>query len=386
MAEAATVTRAEAPAPARAPASGRIDAFDGLRGVLAMAVAVAHLYGEVPHGIAALTFGWIAVKAFFVLSGFLMATVILENWSSRNFVPVFYIRRICRTWPLYFILIAGVFACHALFAGAPWIEQDVLLPMWRYLTFSHPFAMVAEATAGPRWLTPTWTLSIEEQFYLVAPLICFLAGRRYLLPALAALAVMSIGVQATLMNGDAHERMAGSILLVPVLHALVFGMIGGVLHARGALRNERILLALRIAPLALVVLAFAVKMLFGMRAFEVLGMPAIALACAFYLTALAEGAPEAQTMLRPKLRFLGQLSFGIYLFHMPINGLLHGLVLGAVPDIATPAQLAVTTAALALTIALALLLNRTVERPMIALGRRLKFDRQARPALAPVAA
>ncbi len=380
------MTEATTGTPAGAARTPRIDAFDGLRGVLATAVAIAHLYGEVPHGLAALTFGWIAVKAFFVLSGFLMATVILENWSSRNFVPVFYVRRICRTWPLYFILIFGVFACRELFVGAQWIDQDAFLSMWRYLTFTHPFAMVSEATTGPRWFTPTWTLSIEEQFYLVAPLICFVAGRRYLVPVLAGLAVISIAVHGTLLNGDAHERMAGTILLVPVLHALLFGMIGGILHARGVLKSDRILLGLRIAPLALVMFAFAVKMLFGMRTFEAVGMPAIALACAAYLTALAEGAPEAQTMLRPRLRFLGQLSFGIYLFHMPINGLLHGLVLGGKPDIATPAQLAVTTAALALTIAVALVLNRLVEQPMIAFGRRFRFERRARPELEPVPA
>lgn len=63
-------------------------------------VLVSHYFGEVPHGITALMFGWIAVDMFFVLSGYLVGKLILEKQHNDNFFQVFYVRRVaarCRS-------------------------------------------------------------------------------------------------------------------------------------------------------------------------------------------------------------------------------------------------------------------------------------------------
>jgi peptidoglycan/LPS O-acetylase OafA/YrhL len=101
--------------------------------------------------------------------------------------------------------------------------------------------------------------------------------------------------------------------------------------------------------------------------------------------AIVRNAPEAESLKGPRLGVLGRLSYSIYLLHVPVLGLMHGLVLGGRPDIGTPAQLLVTCAAVPVALGLAWVVNRLVEQPMIEYGRRWRFsarEHQPSPSLA----
>src|SRR4029077_758958 len=76
------------------------------------------------------------------------------------------------------------------------------------------------------------------------------------------------------------------------------------------------------------------------------------------------------------LCWFGRISYGLYLVHQPIAGLLHGFVLGARPDVATPEQILVTLGALALSVAVAALSWKFLERPLIEFGHRWRYDRE----------
>ncbi len=376
LAAGAAVTGVGAGVGADAPL-GRIIAFDGLRGVLAMMVLISHFFGEVEHAIPGLAMAWIAVRAFFVLSGFLMARIILENLSAPNFALTFYMRRACRTLPVYLVLLVLVFGAVHLFHDTPAIGEEQLLPLWSFLTFTQGFVMVSGGVFGSEWLTPTWTLTVEEQFYLIAPLVCLLAPRRWLIHVLLALAAASVLFRVVAYGSELVPVSAALVLLPGAMHAMFFGMIAALV-----LDNKRLNWALwdpamRVAPLILLGLVIGLKLWDGEthRSFEMLGVPLVSVACACYLVALARGAPEAARMTAPTLRFLGRLSYSIYLLHVPVLGLMHGLVLGARPDIATPAQLLVTCAAVPVALAVAWVVNRTVEQPIIAFGRRWRFAR-----------
>ena len=357
-------------------ASGeRIVALDGLRGVLAGMVVVSHYFGEVPHGFKAALLGWIAVKMFFVLSGFLMARVIADHLGTPGFFRTFYVRRACRTLPVYLVTLAIVLVAAHIFAGASWMEAGRIFPLWSYLTFTQTFEMVAHGDFGLDWLTPTWTLTVEEQFYLAAPVFCLLVGRRHLLGALVAAALASVAFRWLAYGAGAMPTMAAQVLLPGVAHAMVLGMIAALVLRSSRIDWSRFDFWLRAAPIVILGVVFALKWLDGggNAGFQLVGVPLVAVACAVFLMAIVRGAPEARRMMSPVLRELGQLSFAIYLLHMPVLGLLHGLVLGGRPDIATSAELAVTLAAIPLTLLLATAVNRTIEQPMIAFGRRWRF-------------
>lgn len=364
------------PAAAPAGAGERVAALDGLRGVLAMIVVVAHYFGEVAHGFAGLTLAWIAIRMFFVLSGFLMANIILQHLSSPNFFAAFYIRRACRTLPVYLVLLAIVFTAAHLFRDAAWMEAERVMPLWSFLTFTQGFVMISRGDFGIDWLTPTWTLTVEEQFYLVAPLICLLTPRRHLLAVLGAMVVVSIGFRAMAFETDLMPSMAGLVILPAAMHSMFLGMIAAVLLRSGRIDWVRWDIVLRGAPIVLLGVVFALKWIDGAsyRWFELAGVPLVSVACACYLMAIVRNAPEADSLRSPSLKVLGRLSYSIYLLHMPVLGLAHGLVLGARPDIGTPVQVVVTLVAVVIALALAWLVNRYIEQPMVEYGRRWRFS------------
>ena len=104
-------------------------------------------------------------------------------------------------------------------------------------------------------------------------------------------------------------------------------------------------------------------------AFAVLYPLLTATAAAAFLLSLARGAPEAQRFRSRILCFFGRTSYAVYLTHLPILGLMHGLLLGARPDVATPAQWLVTFASLPLCALAGWLLTLFVEEPITAYGR-----------------
>ena len=283
----------------------RIVALDGLRGVLALMVLVSHYFGEVPSGFAGLMVAWIAVKMFFVLSGFLMARIILDHLTSENFAPVFYIRRACRTLPVYLVLLTVTFAAATLFSDRAWIESDRILPLWSFLTFTQGILMTVRGDFGFDWLTPSWTLTVEEQFYIIAPFICLLTPRKWLLHVLIGLSLFSIGFRALALETDLAPRAAALVLLPAAMHSMFFGMIAALLLRLPTIDWSRFDFALRAAPIVLLTFAALLKLADGDgdRWFQLLGAPLSSVACAAFLMAIVRDAPEAERLKNNRLRF-----------------------------------------------------------------------------------
>jgi peptidoglycan/LPS O-acetylase OafA/YrhL len=93
------------------------------------------------------------------------------------------------------------------------------------------------------------------------------------------------------------------------------------------------------------------------------------------------GAAEGARFRSKALCRFGTISYGLYLVHQPIAGLLHGFVLGARPDVGTPAQILVTLVALGLSFGVAALSWRFMERPLIQFGHRWRYERERLPAV-----
>lgn len=367
-------------------ADRRIVALDGVRGLMTILVVVSHYFAEVPHGITVFLLGRMAVETFFVLSGFLVGGLILDKMSNDNFFQVFYIRRVCRTLPIYFFSVILITATLAAI-GAAWRDADVSFPVWSYFTFTQNFFMAETHSSGAHWLSPSWTLAIEEQFYVLAPLTFLLVPRRYLAATLIAAATAAVGCRIAVYGYGVANQTAAHVLLPTNADVLICGLLAALAARLTIVRQGTLDYALRLAPIILLLCLAFLGVFAGRRsaAFAVLYPLMTSMAAAAFLLSLVRGAPEAQRFRSHILRFFGRTSYAVYLTHLPILGLMHGLLLGTRPDIVTPAQWLVTLASLPLCVVVGWVLTRFIEEPVTAYGRTWTWSgvsRQARPAAA----
>lgn len=291
-------------------------------------------------------------------------------------------RRFCRTLPVYLVWVTVVFGCITLFHNAPWLDAQVQFPLWSYLTFTQNFFEVATGSIGAHWLAPTWTLAVEEQFYLFAPLVFFLVPRRRLLGVFVAGLVLSVGYRAFVLMTHALPAMAVGALLPGMGDTLICGLIAGLLLKTEGIDWARYDLALRlVAPLMLAATA-GLGLLGGAGGlpFQIFCRLTISIATAAFLLSLVRGAPEAKRFASPALCFFGRTSYSVYLTHLTVLGLAHGLIFGQQPDFATPAQWAVTLCCLPVSVAVGWIGTKLVEEPITAYGRSWRWSKAARAA------
>src|SRR6266568_5097276 len=158
--------------------TSRIPELDGLRGIAIGMVIIWHYFSTVVRAgpssplsylVAATRATWSGVDLFFVLSGFLIGGILLDARGATNYYRVFYRRRFFRIVPIYaaVLLIFPIFtllrhgAHPAPAAGAP--------PWYMYWTFTQNLWMAATSSLGTNSLGMTWSLAVEEQFYLTLP-------------------------------------------------------------------------------------------------------------------------------------------------------------------------------------------------------------------------
>jgi peptidoglycan/LPS O-acetylase OafA/YrhL len=145
--------------------------------------------------------GWVGVDLFFVLSGFLITGILLQSKSHPNFFSTFYARRSLRIFPLYYLTvlftflvfphIASFISSQSVSAAATLAELPPIEGKhWWYLGYASNFLAAIEGNMGHRLLAVTWSLAIEEQFYLIWPLVVYLfRGKTVLMISLATIVI-----------------------------------------------------------------------------------------------------------------------------------------------------------------------------------------------------
>jgi peptidoglycan/LPS O-acetylase OafA/YrhL len=162
--------------------------MDGVRGVAILLVLVHHFVvysGLIPSGgidLAVYLLGagaWIGVDVFFVLSGFLITGILYDSRSSPVFFRTFYIRRILRIFPLYYGVLAVVFLAPRLI-GTPLLGMTPSGQFW-YWAYLSNVDVARNGWHEPLQIAHFWSLAVEEQFYVMWPVVVFAFGRRRLL-------------------------------------------------------------------------------------------------------------------------------------------------------------------------------------------------------------
>jgi peptidoglycan/LPS O-acetylase OafA/YrhL len=350
----------------------RIPELDGVRGLAAFTVVIAHLFGEPAHGIHALTLGWLGVDIFFVLSGFLIGSIILQQHNEPGFFKSFYVRRAARIIPIYALVCGATLIAAAFTAGHAWSDHPFSGAV--YGTFTTNFAMSFWGGGG-MWLKPTWTLAEEEQFYLLLPLTIYVTPKRLLPSLLIALWLSAFAIRVAFSG---HYPLAVLTLLPCRMDLLLAGT--GIALLNRQFDIKRYLIVLRVLPLVATAVLLALAVFAKDGTFQIFSDTIASIGIASYLLAIIHGAPEGKRYRSPVPRYLGQISYALYLVHQPISGLLHGLLLGSAPDIATPAQIAVSILAVAVSIGVASASWYWLEAPILRRARNYSATPHALPA------
>ena len=295
----------------------RFSSLDGLRFICIFAVLWHHA-PTVPFGpdtTLILQRGFLGVDFFFVLSGFLITTLLLreEERKGRFSLADFYWRRILRIVPVYFFVVSAVAAYYVLFKGQARYAE--LVPYY-YLFLSNFL------TNDIPTLAPTWSLAVEEQYYLIWPLLLLVLPRRMIPGALLAV----IGVNVLGIMGAFAGLGIVPVDIGPLHIALPNATYAPILMGSGValLLNNRVgfsWLSRALAHPASPVPAFVTLLvIIQLAPPDLRGLPnlAIHLMMSICLITLVIQDRNILTPLlswRPIAR-VGEISYGIYLYHL----------------------------------------------------------------------
>jgi peptidoglycan/LPS O-acetylase OafA/YrhL len=270
--------------------------------------------------------GWIGVDLFFVLSGFLITRILLEARARPCYFTNFYARRALRIWPIYYFVLLFFWLAPRAF---PSLEVPLTPSGW----VAHALYVqnLADSTRfGPWPLSITWSLAIEEQFYVLWPLLVFVLGDRPLRWLLAALIVAVPILRLALLSTRTIAPITAYVATPFRIDTLAIGGLVSIVVGAGGPSPTLRRLARCGSPLALLASAVMIGLLGGDRlvvterpvqtlaAFELAFLyTLLALGFAGIIVLILDGEPTFLTRVfnNVVLRHLGRVSYGVYLYH-----------------------------------------------------------------------
>lgn len=371
---------------------GRLDALDGLRGLAALGVLVLHVWmfsygdsGKPPKGLLDFSLGELrlGVQLFFVLSGFLIfrpfAAAVLDGKRTGPDLKRYIIRRAARILPAYWLAVGASFLLLK-HLDHPMQVDPAQLPVFFVFAENHFLETIKHLDP------PMWTLAIEVSFYAALPVfgllaIKLLAGRAHSRAALltATLLVVAGGVLSTILAYTHHWPQTLSTSLLPHLVEFGAGMtVAVLLHGRIGL-DRRYAAALALLGLALVV-SNSWWHATGQSTKEIrswVGDAPGIFGLAIILAVLVIGPWRARLLSCGPAKWLGSISYGVYLIHFPVIVFLR--MTERWPEESLSQEL---LKVMAITIPLATFSWLCIERPAIRWARRVTTAPKRGPATA----
>ncbi|GAC1518726.1 MAG: acyltransferase [Vulcanimicrobiaceae bacterium] len=367
---------------ARAPVDGskKIVALEGVRGIAIVAVMCTHFerflpaVGALSSLKAWLAYGWVGVDLFFVLSGFLITGILVETREAPNFFSSFYLRRTLRIFPIYYLTLIAVFTAAAHFpAGLDRVPASG--ERWLYFVYLANWIAVWKHAWPANVVGHFWSLGVEEQFYIVWPLVVIGLTRRALFRVAVGVAVAALIVRIVWVS-VAGPSDGITLATTSRLDSLLCGAIASFLFARiKARRRQPSVRWFVVVPLALFTLGVVASR--GAHAFvQSVGFSLLAVGFGALVLELAlrDGStdPLARFFALPGLTRVGRYSYGMYVYHVPILGACELVVLHRVPaELARQPFFALAYVAFlgVLTFAVAAVSFEVVERRILGLKR-----------------
>jgi peptidoglycan/LPS O-acetylase OafA/YrhL len=392
--------------PALSPARsrpGRVPELDGLRGTAILMVVLFH-YMEQQGAVAGggltpilqrlVLMGWSGVDLFFVLSGFLIGGILVDARNSPSYFKTFYMRRLFRIIPIYYLWILAYIVLIG-FAGSylrAHSNSGVIMaagaPIYAHFLFLQNLMVIPFAGLAGAWFSHLWSLAVEEQFYLVSPLLVRLFSTRLLMIFLVCVIAAAPLLRTALLAGRTDPWLV-SVLMPCRADSLAIGMLAALCWREEGFREW--LSAQSTGLYAILAMLFSgVAALWKWSpesltpAMETIGFTWLA---AFYVVILLlaltrRDGPIARLMRLNWLRELGKISYCVYIIHLVVNVACHSLLRSASPATSDWRGAAVTVFAAFATVAIAAISWKVLEGPLVRLGHSFQYRPAARPEMA----
>jgi peptidoglycan/LPS O-acetylase OafA/YrhL len=317
-------------------AISHLPALDGLRGIAILLVLALHFGvaadfalrapGTVTRWIERLFYaGWSGVDLFFVLSGFLITSILLATKAQNGYFRRFYARRALRIFPLYYTALALAFLVAPVAfrdRAADLVSNSARTQIW-FWTYTANIGIVL-GTANAALLSHFWTLAIEEQYYVFWPSVVKLTSRRGLMAVSLLLLVGALALRLYAVSTALGWPWAYRFTLARVDGFGVGALVA--LLARDPRSRDRLLRAapkgLAVTTAALVLVFLSVPRFYPTDSTVVtVGQSLLAIASG-WLVVLALGHRPFRWLSLPALRWFGKYSYGIYVWHWPLQRVL----------------------------------------------------------------
>jgi peptidoglycan/LPS O-acetylase OafA/YrhL len=391
----ATFEEAAKPVAVRQGIAKRIPELDGLRGLAILLVLIWHFGCDSNSAgvnrwafylIDAGSLFWSGVDLFFVLSGFLIGGILLDARNSPNYFRAFYTRRVFRILPIYAVVVAAFYLCLAAgvpgrIAGSDWLFGPTA-PWYAYATFTQNIGYAIGQPNLAYWLAATWSLAVEEQFYLLLPAVIWFVSERWL-PYFLGSAIVAAPLLRLYLNLHSPYAKVASFSLMPSrADALLLGVAAALLVRRQFFwellkTQRRVLLAAWFILLAGLPAFILLRVADPMKSFwmSTIGLSWLAF---FYLGLLLLALIYTDSWLGRLLRnswlkSLGTISYGVYMLHWPVLGLTFMLIRHKRPWAESLPEHALVFLAFVLTIAVASVSWNFFEKPLLKFGHAVKY-------------
>jgi peptidoglycan/LPS O-acetylase OafA/YrhL len=295
-----------------------LTALDGLRAIALFLVIVSHWLDK-SYLVQAVAPGAIGVDIFFVLSGFLITTILLQNKRQAEaqgndkmvVIKNFFIRRSLRIFPIYYLFVSACFVI------GPITGTNIREHILYFLTYTSNFYFYKQQ-AWDGIVSHLWSLAVEEQFYLLWPWVILFTPRKYLLGAILLFIIVGTGSGYII----ASRQLGDFALTLPFSCFDAFGL-GALLAFILVFHKNQLALTCRVTGVAAIICFIQAASMQTQWPLVLLPDRTVYAIIALWLIARIVLAQEAgrkpsALLTNPRLVFIGKISYGMYLFHLPL--------------------------------------------------------------------
>jgi peptidoglycan/LPS O-acetylase OafA/YrhL len=347
----------------------RVPELDALRAFAAAVVLLFHLRPPI------FVFGSTGVDLFFVLSGYLITKIILDNSEAPGFFRNFYARRGLRIWPIYYLSLLALVALNPFLS-----KPQPLTGLPYYLTYTQNIQYYWHREPAPFHVAfrHTWTLALEEQFYILWPALVMAVGQKRLIKTCLLVVALAFCARDGLFFGAPY-----SLYILPsrcdgfALGGLLAAMLKSV--ERGTPRHRQItraFLSIFVASTGYIGHAFYRQGMIGFLGLPTPAAPGATMLAVnlFYFglvgTVVCTHGHRALAPLRLRpLAYLGQISYGIYMYHYMTYWALDGFGAG----FNDKQSWDINILKVAATLVLSMLSWELIERPILSLKDKFRY-------------